>query len=110
MFSATDVANFLACHHLLTLDRAHAAGQIKKPFFHDPGIELLRALGANHEQAYFRHLSDTQGLDIAEIPANVSQAEAVAHTIDALHRGVSVVYQGTFQHGPWHGRSDFLVR
>ena len=44
MFSATDVANFLACHHLLTLDRAQAAGEIEKPFFHDPGIELLREL------------------------------------------------------------------
>lgn len=110
MFSATDVANFLACHHLLTLDRAQATGEIKKPFFHDPSIELLRDLGAKHEQAYFHHLADTQGLEIAEVPTNVSFAEAVAHTIDALRRGVSVVYQGTFQHGPWHGRSDFLVR
>jgi len=110
MFSATDVANFLACHHLLTLDRAQAAGQIKKPFFQDPGIELLRELGARHEQAYFRHLVDTQGLEIAEIPTNVAWAEAVAHTVDALRRGVSVVYQGSFQNGPWHGRSDFLVR
>src|ERR1700677_5086981 len=109
MFSATDVANFLACHHLLTLDRAQAAGEIKRPFFQDPGIQLLRTLGANHEQAYFRHLADTQVLEIAEIPANV-QAEAVALTIDALDRGVSVLYKGTFQHGPWHGRSDFLIR
>jgi len=103
-------ANFLACHHLLTPDRAQAAGQIKKPFFHDPGIELLRKLGAKHEQAYLRHLADAQGREIAEIPTNVSQAEAVARTVDALRRGVSVVYQGTFQHGPWHGRSDFLFR
>lgn len=27
MFSATDVANFLSCHHLLTLDRAEAEGR-----------------------------------------------------------------------------------
>jgi hypothetical protein len=47
MFSATDVANFLACHHLLTLDRAQTAGQIKNPFFNDPGIELLRELGVS---------------------------------------------------------------
>jgi uncharacterized protein len=110
MFSATDVANFLACHHLLTLDRAQASGQLKKPFFHDPSVELLRQLGAKHEEAYFRHLSGTLGLEIADIPANLSWADAAAHTLDALHRGVSVVYQGTFQHGPWHGRSDFLVR
>src|SRR5271167_232952 len=54
MFSATDVANFLACHHLSTLDRAQAAGEIERPFFQDPGIELPRELGAEHEQAYRR--------------------------------------------------------
>ena len=110
MFSATDVANFLACHHLSTLDRAEAARDIKKPFFHDPGIELLRVLGAKHERWYLQHLADTQRLEIAEIPTNVSWTEAVANTVDALRRGVSVVYQGAFQHGPWHGRADFLVR
>ncbi len=110
MFSATDVANFLACHHLLTLDRAQAAGEIEKPFFHDPGIELLRKLGARHEQAFFRHLADTQRLEIVEIPSNVPLAEAVANTLDALRRGVSAIYQATFQNGIWHGRSDFLVR
>src|ERR1700730_476276 len=110
MFSATDVANFLSCHHLLTLDRAHAAGEIKRPFFHDPGIELLRELGARHERAYFRHLADIQRLEIVEVPTNIQWTEAVAHTLDAIRRGVSVVYQATFQHGPWHGRSDFLVR
>src|SRR5271155_5720232 len=101
MFSATDVANFLACHHLSTLDRAQAAGEIKKPFFHDPGIDLLRELGAQHEQAYLRHLADSQNLEIAEIPTNVSWTEAAVHTVDALRRGVSVVYQGALQQGPW---------
>jgi hypothetical protein len=46
MFSASDVANFLACHHLLTLDIARVAGQIEKPYFYDPSVELLRELGA----------------------------------------------------------------
>src|SRR5271167_361592 len=101
MFSATDVANFLACHHLSTLDRAQSAGQIKKPFFQDPGIELLRELGARHEQAYLCHLVDTQSLEITEIPTNVSLPEAVAHTVDALRSGVGAIYQATLQNGPW---------
>lgn len=109
MFSASDVANFLACHHLLTLDQAEADGKIKKPYFHDPGIQLLQELGARHEQAYFRRLID-QGLDVASIPTDLSWGEAVAQTLDALRRGVSVIYQATFQNGPWHGRSDFLIR
>jgi|ERR1022692_3644930 putative addiction module killer protein len=59
MFSATDVANFLACHQLLSLDRAHALGEIERPYFPDPGIELLRELGAKHEQSYLRHQYQT---------------------------------------------------
>src|ERR1700680_65691 len=110
MFSASDVANFLACHHLMTLDRAQAVGQIERPYFDDPGIELLRELGARHEQAYFRYLVDTQSLEIADIATNVPWAEAVASTLDALRRGASVIYQATFQNGPWHGRADFLMR
>jgi hypothetical protein len=52
MFSASDVANFLACHHLLTLDRAQASGQIEKPYFHDPGVELLQELGERQPLIY----------------------------------------------------------
>ena len=35
MFSATDIANFLACPHLTALDRAEKNGEISKPFFSD---------------------------------------------------------------------------
>jgi predicted RecB family nuclease len=110
VFSASDVSNFLACHHLLTLDRGQAAGQVEKPYFHDPGIELLRELGARHEQGYLRHLTVDKGLDVAKIPPDVSWAEGAAQTLDALRRGASVVYQATFQNGPWFGRADFLIR
>jgi uncharacterized protein len=109
MFSASDVSNFLACHHLLTLDCAEADGKIKKPYFRDPGVELLRELGARHEQTCLRQFVD-QGLDVATIATDISWAEGAAQTVDALRRGASIIYQATFQNGPWHGRSDFLVR
>jgi predicted RecB family nuclease len=110
MFSATNVANFLSCHHLLTLDRAETAGEVRRPFFSDPGINLLRELGIRHENAYLRHLIDAQGLEVAEIPTTIPRDEAVARTIQALKRGAEAIYQGSFQNGPWHGRPDFLVR
>lgn len=109
MFSATDVANFLACHHLLTLDRAEASGKIKKPHFHDPGVELLQELGARHEQAYLRHLT-AKGLDVESIVTDVSWVEGAAQTANALRQGANVIYQATFQNGVWQGRSDFLIR
>ena len=51
MFSATDVANFLACHHTATLGLAESRKEIKKPFFNDPSIDLLQNLGLAHERS-----------------------------------------------------------
>ena len=109
MLSATAIANFLACQHLTTLDRAEAAGDIRKDFFPDPGLELLIQLGQKHEEAYLRNLQD-QKLTIAAISTEVSRADAVAATISALHEGVDVIYQPVFEDGDWYGRADFLRR
>src|SRR5258708_4655506 len=109
-FSATDIANFLACHHLLTLDRAEEAGEIQRPFFDDPGVELLQKVGLQHEQAYLRYLTDDLGLQVVHIPSDVAWAEAVSRTISAIRDGADAVYQATFQDGIWRGRSDFLIR
>lgn len=110
MFSATDVAHFLSCHHLLTLDRAEAAGQIKKPFLRDPGLELLKELGIRHERSYLDHLNQDDGHRVVEVPTDIPWGEAAAYTLHALREGATSIYQATFQHGPWHGRSDFLIR
>ena len=45
MFSATDIASFLACPHTATLARAESKGEITKPFFNDPTVDLLQKLG-----------------------------------------------------------------
>lgn len=110
MFSATAIANFLACHHIATLERAEARGEIKKPFFKDPTIDLLRKLGVEHEQRHLRALADSNGCRIVEIDTNASWADAAANTVEALGLGADVVYQATFLDGPWGGRSDFLLK
>jgi predicted RecB family nuclease len=110
MFSATDVANFLACQHTATLDRAESRKEIKKPFFDDPAIELLQKLGLEHEKQYLRHLIDNEALAVTQIDVGASWDEAAAETIRAMHSGVPAVYQATFLDGPWRGRGDFLVR
>src|SRR2546430_10446043 len=50
----------ISCHHLLTLDRAEARGEIKKPFSHDPGIELLRELGTRDRKSTRLNSSHSQ--------------------------------------------------
>jgi hypothetical protein len=49
MFNATEIANFLACQHIAALNREQAEGIISKRVFADPGAELLRKLGLEHE-------------------------------------------------------------
>lgn len=110
MFSPTSIANFLACQHLTALNRAEAAGQIKRPFFADPGLDLLVKLGLAHEAAYLRHLAEEQNLQIAKVPSDISWRDAAAQTVAAIRDGAEVIYQATFLSDQWQGRADFLIR
>jgi uncharacterized protein len=110
MFSATDIASFLACPHTATLDRAESKDEIVKPFFKNATVDLLRKLGLEHEQRYLRELGENDGLAIAQIDVKCRWDDAVAQTIRALREGVDAVYQATFLNAQWGGRSDFLVR
>jgi predicted RecB family nuclease len=110
MFSATDLANFIACRHTATLARAESKNEITKPFLKNQTIDLLRTLGIEHEQRYLRELSEQDGSSIAQIAIGGSWKDAVAKTVEALREGVDAVYQATFLDGQWGGRADFLIR
>lgn len=110
MFSATNIASFLACPHTATLARAESNGEIKKPFFNNAALDLLRKLGLEHEQRYLREMAERDGLAVSQIDVKARWDDAVAETLRALREGVDAVYQGTFLDEPWGGRSDFVVR
>ena len=110
MFSATDIASFLACPHTATLARAESKGEITKPFFKDPTVDLLQKLGLEHEQRYLRELTEKNGLKVARIDGKGSWSDGVETTIQALRDALDAVYQATFLDEPWGGRSDFLLR
>jgi predicted RecB family nuclease len=110
MFSATDIAIFLACRHTATLARAESKNEITKPFFKNQTVDLLRRLGVEHEQRYLRELGEKGGPSITQIAVGGNWKDAVAETVEALRQGVDAVYQGTLLDAPWGGRSDFLVR
>jgi uncharacterized protein len=109
MFSATEIADFLACHHLTTLERSAAAGEISKPSFADPSVDLLRTLGIRHEQAYLADLH-ARGLEVVEIPTEAAWNEAADRTVEAVRQGAEAVYQAAFLNGVWGGRADFLLK
>src|SRR6185437_14208066 len=110
MFSPTSLANFLACQHLTALDREEAAGQIKRPFFADPGLDLLVKLGLAHEQKYLRYLTEEQNLQVTRIAQGPSWEDAAAETAAAIRNGAQVIYQAAFSSQQWQGRADFLIR
>src|SRR5687767_10499647 len=99
MFFATDIANFLACQHIATLNREKAEGKISKKIFADPGNELLKRLGLEHEQKYLRELIDVQGLKVVEIRTDIPWSQAAAATVEAMAQGADAIYQATFVSG-----------
>jgi uncharacterized protein len=110
MLSATSIADFLACQHLTALNRAAASSKLKKPFFADPGLDLLIKLGLAHEQAHLKRLSEEEGRRVVTISTDIPWDEAAAQTVAAIRSGADVIYQATFLQGEWRGRADFLVR
>jgi len=110
MFSATDIASFLACPHTATLDRAESRKQVRRPFFENPTVELLQNLGLEHEQRYLHQLVERDGRSVVTIELDGSWENAAKTTLEAMRRGADAVYQATFFEAPWRGRSDFLLR
>src|SRR4051812_34951035 len=103
MYFATNIADYLACHHLTTLERLAAAGEIEREYYNDAGLELLRALGLRHEQAYLSEL-ESQGQSVVSIRTeDFSWTDAANVTREAMREGVDAVYQPTFVHGEWGG-------
>ena len=130
IYAATDLVGFLACRHLLGLERAAMAKLVRKPIRNDPMIDRVAKRGLAHEQRYLEDL-EAQGLRVVRIEKDGSavaplagqgastdvprdtRAEletAQAQTIEAMRSGADVVYQATFFDGTWRGHADFLLK
>src|ERR1043166_6211071 len=66
IFSATDLSNFLACPHLILLKRRTALGGPRPRVFDDPGVEVLRRRGLEHEQKFLAGLQEGGALRIVD--------------------------------------------
>jgi predicted RecB family nuclease len=116
LFFATDLSNFLACPQLTLLNRRAALGGPKPPYFDDPGADVLRERGLQHEQAFLERLR-ANGRTISEIAdlsserSGSDQWRALSNaTVDAMRSGADVVYQGALFDAPWGGKPDFLLK
>ncbi len=76
----------------------------------DDSLNLVFAKGLEHERAYLERLV-AEGRVVEDIAAlGLRGVEAEAATVDAMRRGVDVIYQATFFDGHWVGLADFLLR
>lgn len=103
-FSATDLSNQLACQHLTQLNRRVALGEIKKPSWYDPSIEILIQRGQEHEADYVRYLQ-SQGLTTVNLRGQSQDA-----TIQAMQNGTDVIVQARLDKGIWLGYADILMK
>jgi len=112
ILTASDLAAYLECGHLVHLERQVAFGELERPK-RDDAAELFAFKGAAHERQYLDRLRD-EGREIIEfaVPA-VSLEEYIAaarRTEEAMDRGVDVLVQATLFDGTWLDRADVLMR
>lgn len=110
VLSPTDLTKHVACAHITTLDLDALDHGTSPGVAVDDALNLVFAKGLEHERAYLDQLR-AQGLvveDIARLGLKGPAAEEA--TLEAMRRGVDVVYQATFFDGHWVGLADFLLR
>jgi uncharacterized protein len=116
VYSATDLVAYLACEHLIQLERASLAGLVERPIRDDPELDVIRRRGFQHEARYKAEL-EAMGHTVVTIETDGSATDrgeelrrAADATIAAMAAGADVVYQATFFDGRFRGHADFLLR
>jgi uncharacterized protein len=110
ILSASDLANHLACAHLTQLNRRAFIGEIDKPGYQDPVLEILRQRGQEHEARYVKHLRDL-GKSVMDLtPKDKSSKPTLADTLDAMKRGYDIIVQARLENEKWGGYSDILIK
>lgn len=107
-WSATDLGNHLACHHLTTLDLRVARGERKAPDWTDPHTAVIRERGLRHETAYLKHLEEQEQLAITNLGAVKGEQQALSETLRLMDLGTEVIAQGALADAEWLGRPDVL--
>lgn len=112
--SATDLVNHLGCRLLTakSYDRAKNPRAARDGRGDGGGSSLIAQFGDEHELRCLEQLK-AAGLSVIEIETGFAEGDlerAAAATIDAMRRGVDVIFQATFIDAPWIGHADFLVR
>jgi predicted RecB family nuclease len=104
LLAATDLSNHLSCVHLTQLHRKVAVGEIKKPNWRDPSLEVLIKRGQEHEAAYVEFLSK-KGLTVVNL-----NGKPVNEVVLAMANGTDVIVQAKLEDGQWIGSADIILK
>lgn len=107
--SASDLSNYLSCHHLTELDKKVVKGEIEKPQWNDPHVAVMQERGFQHEAAYVNYL-EKLGLKIISISDDLDSSACFSQTLDAMKSGADVIVQGVLKMGEWFGKLDILKK
>jgi predicted RecB family nuclease len=107
--SASDLSTHMSCKHATFLNLQLARKIIPSPPVYDnPSLVALQQRGEEFEKEYINQLKGS-GKTVAEISRGNSE-EAVAQTLEAMKRGVDIIYQARLEQGRWNGWADFLIK
>lgn len=103
--TATDLSAHLGCHHLTQFSVRVKKGEIKRPFYDDPTLELLREKGNEHEKAYLEYLR-SQGRSIKEFSDHGSRTDqalaAMRQGLEKVQKQAWVQLEGRRGKHPYH--------
>ncbi|MFN8658896.1 MAG: TM0106 family RecB-like putative nuclease [Candidatus Obscuribacterales bacterium] len=114
IYSPSDLIVFMESEFASWMDRYSREAPEQTEFSRDEtdaALELLQKMGIEHERKYLEQLRAADN-DICVIDATNSTtfAHAAAQTIEAMHAGREIIYQGALQLDNFAGRSDFLIK
>ena len=94
--------------------RAPPAARSRRAKRDDPMLDVLSRRGIEHEDKLLgrstptrRRPSSRSSTPTAPAPRSTTRR---SETLDAMRKGVDVIYQATFFDGRWRGHADFLLR
>ena len=110
LLSPSDLANYLGCAYLTTLEAEVARGDRSRPHPRDDIAALVAEKGDQHEAAYLAALRE-DGREVVEISLDGLDFDAAAvRTEQAMRAGAMVIYQAVFSRDGWRGLADFVIR
>ncbi|MGF7078865.1 TM0106 family RecB-like putative nuclease [Mucilaginibacter sp. UYCu711] len=106
--SATDLSNYIACHHLSFLELSALEGLLERPEYRDPLLAILQERGQAFEADYLAQLK-ADGFQV-EDEFESGNDSGFARTTRSMLQGQDYIYQATLDDGTWNGRADFLKK